>query len=257
MRKLTSAGFRKCGSFWVLKALSQSYWLLKSGEKIKFINFFLQFLPDYIHPPLFHSCTHSLHSLTWPYLLVSEKFWHFFQLSFPPSQFFTQVVKLSFHSSSLPSPLHHSPLRWSLINGGNHFGEIWFLSPGKCGDTTQSQQYCNNLLPAAHPTAFLRSLGIQKGQRYLHIPRLNSKLKKKRISDFLNQPLFDNKQVHVSSDCKKCGDWAGNEMAQRGWRDRAHSGPESGIGRSGELHCVVICTIMFCTFNNFHFEYHS
>ena len=32
MRKLTSAAFRKCGSFWVLKVLNQSYWLSKSGE---------------------------------------------------------------------------------------------------------------------------------------------------------------------------------------------------------------------------------
>ena len=32
MRKLTSWGFQKCGSFWVLKVLNQSYWLSKSGE---------------------------------------------------------------------------------------------------------------------------------------------------------------------------------------------------------------------------------
>ena len=32
MRKLASWAFRKCGSFLVLKVLSQSYWLSKSGE---------------------------------------------------------------------------------------------------------------------------------------------------------------------------------------------------------------------------------
>ena len=32
MRKLTSWGFQKCGSFWVLKVLNQSYWLSKSSE---------------------------------------------------------------------------------------------------------------------------------------------------------------------------------------------------------------------------------
>ena len=32
MWKLTSWGFQKCSTFWVLKVLNQSYWLSKSGE---------------------------------------------------------------------------------------------------------------------------------------------------------------------------------------------------------------------------------
>ena len=32
MWKLTSWRFRKCGTFWVLKVLNQSYWLLKSSQ---------------------------------------------------------------------------------------------------------------------------------------------------------------------------------------------------------------------------------
>ena len=32
IRKLTSWGFRKCGSFWDLEVLNHSYWLSKSGQ---------------------------------------------------------------------------------------------------------------------------------------------------------------------------------------------------------------------------------
>ena len=41
MRKLTSWGFQKCGSFWVLKVLNQSYWLSKLGPETTWISKFL------------------------------------------------------------------------------------------------------------------------------------------------------------------------------------------------------------------------